>query len=339
MSQKTDQNICLIRLAHPLAFTQFLNKNGSPSDHLLRKAGLPLLADSPALWVPLHTAWKYFELAAQVGGPAIGWETGDFMGNQKLSDKLRTTVEHSPSLYIGLQRLIKLIRIESSHLELGIIEGKDRILLCTQYPFKDWPGYSASQGYQLAVYINLIRQYCGKHWMPEEIGIEHNFVPDSMHKLYPNVPVLCKRSMGYIAIPRDDLPRQPTNISEKKISRLTNFKIPEMSFVDSITSVAESYLADGYLSANRMADLLNISERSLFRNIAKQNTSYQHLIDETRFRVAKRLMQNLDLSLADISRSIGFSDPSNFNRMFSRIGGLTPNQYRSKLNRDLPEIH
>ena len=52
------------------------------------------------------------------------------------------------------------------------------------------------------------------------------------------------------------------------------------------------------------------------------------LIDEVRFTAAKGLLQNPDLKIEDIAKTIGFDDQSNFTRMFQRVDGLSPGEFR-----------
>jgi AraC-like DNA-binding protein len=52
------------------------------------------------------------------------------------------------------------------------------------------------------------------------------------------------------------------------------------------------------------------------------------LIDELRFSEAKKLLREPDIRIEEIAQSVGFDDQSNFTRMFRRISGLTPKEFR-----------
>lgn len=333
MKQKLSESTGLIRLAHPLAFVEYLESHGESTDAKLRRAHMPLYSDDPALWVPLKSAWRFFDEAARAGGRSIGWQVSDAARDRQLTEKLRGTVEHSPTLLEGLRRLIRLIKIESSQLTLMLVERKDYILLCTQYPFKDWPGYHGSQGYQLGVYINLIRHYCGRDWMPATIGIEDSIVCENLQTIYPNVTILAGQPAGYIAIKRQDLIRPPLSAKTLEDKSVTTDEAPPPTYSETVQRVSQAYLRDGYLPAEKMAALLDTSTRTLFRRLAAENNHYQQLIDETRFNVAKHLLQDSDLTLQEIGCEIGINDASNFSRLFRSIGGMTPGAYRKHLRR------
>lgn len=67
---------------------------------------------------------------------------------------------------------------------------------------------------------------------------------------------------------------------------------------------------------------------SLFRHY--MNTSIQKFIIEYRVNKACELMRNAALSLADISRSVGYEDPLLFSKTFRKLKGLPPREYRKR---------
>ena len=52
-----------------------------------------------------------------------------------------------------------------------------------------------------------------------------------------------------------------------------------------------------------------------------------------RIREARKLLEATILSVAEISRGVGYDDPLYFSRAFRRIVGLAPSQYRESVNR------
>ena len=69
---------------------------------------------------------------------------------------------------------------------------------------------------------------------------------------------------------------------------------------------------------------------SLFKSVL-QITLQEYLI-EFRIRKACELLSTLDLSVGDISRSVGYTDPFLFSKMFKQIKGMSPSEYRQRLN-------
>ncbi len=77
-----------------------------------------------------------------------------------------------------------------------------------------------------------------------------------------------------------------------------------------------------------IARRLATSERSLQRRLAEDDTTYQHLLDETRRELSDRLLRETDLPLSEISYRLGFSAPSAYSRAAIRWYGKKPSAVR-----------
>lgn len=83
-----------------------------------------------------------------------------------------------------------------------------------------------------------------------------------------------------------------------------------------------------------MARKLQTSGRSLRRELREVRTSYQQLVDEVRLERAEGLLKHTDITVEQISRSLGFRDPRSFRRAFKRWTGRTAAEIRREA-RDL----
>ncbi|MFC1774059.1 helix-turn-helix domain-containing protein [Pseudomonadota bacterium] len=67
----------------------------------------------------------------------------------------------------------------------------------------------------------------------------------------------------------------------------------------------------------------------IFGHIQQEIDEYtQAVFDEVRFAEAKKLLQKPGTQIEDVAISVGFADQSNFTRMFRRLGGLSPREFR-----------
>ena len=66
------------------------------------------------------------------------------------------------------------------------------------------------------------------------------------------------------------------------------------------------------------------------RRLAEEGSSYQKIKDGVRADLAKELLANRDLPLADIAERVGFGDLPALNRAFKNWTSETPAQYRKK---------
>lgn len=89
-----------------------------------------------------------------------------------------------------------------------------------------------------------------------------------------------------------------------------------------------SLLEDGYPPIDLAAETVNMSRRSLQRQLAEEHLTYSLLVDQVRFEVAVGLLQDPTLKLIEISLELGYEDPANFSRAFKRWAGISPSTFR-----------
>jgi AraC-like DNA-binding protein len=91
---------------------------------------------------------------------------------------------------------------------------------------------------------------------------------------------------------------------------------------------------NGALSASEAAQLMNLGKRR-FRYEFTRHTGINFRTARVRAKLARAqsLLLTTDLSIPDISEQLGYSDRTKFERMFKRLYGATPTQYRLKENR------
>ena len=319
----------LIRLAHPGAFVSFLERIGSPTERILRNHRLPVYCEDPGAFVPLRNAWALFDEAARREDSALGWHVGQFYGDYKLSRGLLKRIEHAPTLYLALQAFAKLVSAEASHLQLGIHERRDDIVFYTHYPtFKHWPGYLSSQTYQLGIFLDVIRHYLGPHWVPDEMGTEAPNAPAIAHEAFSGSRVRTGRRLGYLTVPRSCLHAPPLSRRVLGDAERSLVLADGFDYVDTVRSLITTYMADGYPSARVIARLMGTSVRTLHRKLSAHGVAYQTLIDGVRFGRAAELLRDRDVGIGDVARSVGFDDPAHVARMFRRVGGLSPREFR-----------
>ena len=90
-------------------------------------------------------------------------------------------------------------------------------------------------------------------------------------------------------------------------------------------------LPDGEPGRADVARLLLVSERTLQRQLQREGTAFQELLDTTRQELAERYLRQDHVSLAEASYMLGFAEQSNFTRASKRWFNLSPGQYRAKL--------
>lgn len=86
------------------------------------------------------------------------------------------------------------------------------------------------------------------------------------------------------------------------------------------------------LKSAEAATAQGLSQRSLFRMLAAEGTSFQQLLDETYRSIAQEYLENTSLAVEDIAFRCGFGDGSNFRKAFLRWTGMSPAAWRREIS-------
>ena len=101
---------------------------------------------------------------------------------------------------------------------------------------------------------------------------------------------------------------------------------------DSVVRGCEQWLKDNYTESNAIAQVIEqakIPERTLKRRFkAATGSSLIEYIQNLRIEQAKTLLETDELPVDDVSVAVSYEDVSFFRRLFKRLTGLTPSQYR-----------
>ncbi|CAG7624658.1 AraC family transcriptional regulator [Paenibacillus allorhizosphaerae] len=85
------------------------------------------------------------------------------------------------------------------------------------------------------------------------------------------------------------------------------------------------------VSIAELADYIGVDRKYLSALFKKKlSLSPQAFLLQFRMNKAGELMRNSNLTIADISRSVGYSDPLLFSKMFKKMTGLSPKTYRKQ---------
>lgn len=89
--------------------------------------------------------------------------------------------------------------------------------------------------------------------------------------------------------------------------------------------------SDEELSLTKVAKAVNISANYLsekFKEVTGVN--FVDYVARTRFEKARDLLQDADLRVSEIVFAVGFQSLSQFNRVFKKLSGKSPTEYRGR---------
>ena len=103
----------------------------------------------------------------------------------------------------------------------------------------------------------------------------------------------------------------------------SNLLMPVLNYID------DNYKND--FPMTKLAEIAGISPQHLCRLFKEtMNMRPNEYVLTHRLNEAKRLLKHSDISIAEISRSVGFSDAGYFSTIFRRQEGISPMEYRRK---------
>lgn len=116
-------------------------------------------------------------------------------------------------------------------------------------------------------------------------------------------------------------------VAADSIKRKRDEKDPVVEF---FSDYLESHYAED-LSLDSVADRMNMSSNYLSSYIKeKTGTNFSDHLNNVRIRQAKEMLYGTSLTIQDIGERIGYRNVTSFIRMFKKITGLTPGDYRKR---------
>lgn len=102
-----------------------------------------------------------------------------------------------------------------------------------------------------------------------------------------------------------------------------------------VTEEVYAYIRDNYqkdLSMQDVARVMNYSE-AYFSRLFKQNfgKNFTAFLTEYRVNEAKNLLAQPTINVKEVGKAVGYSDSNYFTKVFKRITGQSPTEYRSRI--------
>ena len=114
------------------------------------------------------------------------------------------------------------------------------------------------------------------------------------------------------------------------LERFPSRRKRENSYVFSARSYIQDNFSNPGFNVNSVVDYLKI-DRSHFYRLFKNETGLSPVdyINRQRISRAEILLSNLRLSIKDVAFSVGFTDQMYFSKVFKRLNGKTPSEFRN----------
>ncbi|QFU24522.1 AraC family transcriptional regulator [Shewanella eurypsychrophilus] len=110
-------------------------------------------------------------------------------------------------------------------------------------------------------------------------------------------------------------------------------KMQALKWQEKVSQAIHAMLVSGEPTAHKVAQVYNISERTLRRKLGSEGASFRELLQQKRKELAYHYLINTEASITLVSDKLGYTSLSNFSRAFHRWYGTSPAsfRYRSKI--------
>ena len=111
----------------------------------------------------------------------------------------------------------------------------------------------------------------------------------------------------------------------------TGYGSEEEGFILKLNAIISAHISDPDLDQQILCRELGVSRASLFNKMKSiTGAGAKEYITRIRLDKAKSLIENTDLSIAEISDLTGFASQSYFSTAFKNFTGMTPSQYKKQ---------
>jgi len=187
----------------------------------------------------------------------------------------------------------------------------------------------------LAVGSQIIGLFVQKPWRPDAVFFIHKEpVNKKQYQQFFNAPLYFNQEIYAVKFDSSLLDIEIKNCDERLKEFFQKYVDElEKKHKENTTSVVEhlirSLLSSGYCNEQHIANILQITPRTLQRRLKEHNTTFKSLLNNIRLKLAKQYLFESDIAFTEISHSLGYSELSAFTRFFKRETGLSPSNYKS----------
>jgi AraC-like DNA-binding protein len=252
---------------------------------------------------------------------------GDLMRNSTtVGEALRALLLH---LYLHDRGAVPiLIHLDASYVLLGYSIYRHGT-----------PGAAHLYDVAIAVGYRVLKAICGAAWRPAHVQFSHVRPKDArpFRRLFgPQVRFDAEVSGIVFAASWLDhaIPGADPELRERLTLAIQRAGAHStMGFADLVQGALHQMVLSGTSSAENVALLFGIHERTLRKRLSADGTSLQRLVSQTRFELAKQLLENTRLPMSDIASALHFADAAVLSRAFRSWSKSSPKEWRARLDR------
>jgi AraC-like DNA-binding protein len=183
-----------------------------------------------------------------------------------------------------------------------------------------------------------IRDLLGNpRWRPQEVLLPRSAPPDvGAYKRHFGCPIRFDADRAALLIAPGDVDQPLPSADAQRLEQL-RAQAEALLGDQFLLRVYESLrllLLQGSADSASVASRLSIHRRTLIRRLAQRGTSFQEILDQVRYDVARQMLRETNRSVTEVGAALGFSESSGFTHAFHRWSGVSPSAWRLQASGD-----
>jgi AraC-like DNA-binding protein len=304
---------------------------------MLSEAGFGLeLFNDPQNKVSFAARGRLFaHCIARTGCQHLGLLVGQQAGLHSLG-LVGLLVKYSPDVGTALRNLVKYfhLHVRGPVVTLDVEGGSAIFGYHIHQPHVEATDQAGDAA--VAVMSNIMRAFCGPDFKPAEAWFAHREPKDvepfrhffHVHLRFDAEHYALVFSASWLDRTLPEADPELRLLLQKQIDALDAQYGDDLS--QQVRSILRTAIPAGQGKADQVASLFSMHSRTLNRRLNALGTSYQDLVDEVRYEIARQVLENSSMDVSELAAFLDYAGARSFIRAFRRWSDTTPASWRTK---------
>lgn len=305
---------------------------GLTESEVLEKSGVDSLETLSTTRISLEDTLSIWRSIEQLSGdPLFGFHMGLSLKPTHFQ-LVAFTMLSSPTLGEAIEKVLKYQRLISDGGDFSLVKLNDHETELVYRPTADNFSYHQIDAV-LVIVLSFARWLLGREISPEAVLFNHGKEAGlSEYQDYFACRIEFNQPQNSIIFPASLLQERLSGYDPQLATmhqNMADVQLQHLAKPEIIMRLQQQLaLSSEPVNRDRLAEKMGMSGRSLQRKLQAHGSNFQQVYDEFRHEKSLLLLQDLSLSLVEVSDQLGFSESSTFYRAFKRWQGITPGEYR-----------
>jgi AraC-like DNA-binding protein len=321
-----------------IAVSWTLKAQGLNADEIFANAGLSLsdFEHNPSGRIPIGDMTKLWETAIKASGnPAFGLSVSDHAHAVHLK-ALGMLIVSCKNLAQALEKIIAYHALVSDSVQLNLQHTPDKV----GFSIRAIEGVDISPA-AFDAFFSVIVKFCRNMMGNETLVAQLDLIRSEPKSVKPwsvffDAKVNFNRDDNCLWLYRAFLEKSSLHF-DQKVQQMNENAVQDYlqdmnanTWVDKCKKHLIIGLNEENPSLSKVAENLNVSERTLARHLRAEGFSFSEILQQKKQDLACYYLLKTDESITSVALNLGFKDASNFSRAFQRWYHTSPSEFRQQ---------